>query len=130
MNSSISTMNQPGGGVPREDWLNEQTACPVTNVFESDSEYLLELEMPGVKKEGLEISLQGNELSICGRTERLNPPGRPVYCESSGANFCRSFELSNDVETAKIRAELNQGVLCVHLPKSEKAKPRKVQIEG
>src|SRR5688572_5957894 len=48
----------------QEDWRDQGTVCPATNIFESDNEYLLELEMPGVKKEGLDISVEGNELLI------------------------------------------------------------------
>jgi HSP20 family protein len=130
MNSTSNTMERPRTGTAGGDWRNEPMVCPVANIFENQNEYLLELEMPGVKKEGLEISVEGNELSIKGRTERATPPGEPIYCESLGADFCRSFELNNDVDTSKIRAELNQGVLCLHLPKAEGVKPRKIQIEG
>jgi HSP20 family protein len=118
---------------PRNDadsWRDEEMVCPAANIFENDKEYLLELEMPGVKKEGLDISIEGNALSIRGRAEHATLPGRPVYRESSGGGFCRSFELSNDVDTSKINAELKQGILCLHLPKAERAKPRKIEIEG
>jgi HSP20 family protein len=130
MNSMITTTERPRSDSEPDVWRHEQTVCPAANIFENENEYLLELEMPGVKKEGLEISVEGNELSIRGRTERETPPGELIYCESLGADFCRSFELNNDVDSSKIRAELNQGVLCLHLPKKEVAKPRKIQIEG
>src|SRR5262245_3476215 len=125
-----ATVDRPGREAQNESWREETVICPAANIFESNDEYLLELEMPGVKKEGLEISVEGNELSIQGRADRTAPPGEPVYCESTRGDFCRSFELSNDVDASRIRAELNQGVLCVHLPKAELIKPRRIQIEG
>jgi HSP20 family protein len=130
MNATTTTSDRPRTSTETDFWRDEPMVCPAANIFENDNEYLLELEMPGVKKEGLEISVEGNELSVRGRTERAKPPGEPVYCESIGADYCRSFELSNDVDASKIRAELNQGVLCLHLPKAEGVKPRKIQIEG
>jgi HSP20 family protein len=128
--NATATNERPPTRIESEDSRNEQMVCPAANIFENKNEYLLELEMPGVKKEGLEISVEGNELSITGRSQRETPPGDPIYLESPGANFCRCFELNNDVDASKIRAELNQGVLCLHLPKAEGMKPRKIQIEG
>jgi len=124
---NATTMNSPQTSAV-QDWQDEATVCPPANIFENENEYLLELEMPGVTKEGLEISLEGNELSIRGRTEHAKPPGQPVYRESLGADFWRSFELNNDMDSSKIRAELHDGVLCLHLPKAERVKPRKIQI--
>jgi HSP20 family protein len=129
MNATNTTMDSPGTSTA-DDWRMEQAVCPAANIFESPNEYLLELEIPGVKKEGLEISIEGNELTINGRREGGTPPGDAIYRESLGAHFCRAFELSNDVDASKIRAELNQGVLCLHLPKAEAVKARKIQVEG
>ena len=86
--------------------------------------------MPGVKREGLDITVEGNNLSVTGRPARTEMPGEPVYCESNGGAFQRCFELSSDVDASKIQADLKDGVLRLRLPKSERERPRKIAIQG
>ena len=103
---------------------------PPANISANDNEYLIELEMPGVNKEGLEITVEGNELTIVGRRQQESPQGELCYCESAQADFRRVFELGPDVDTSRVDARMEQGILRLRLPKSEKAKPRKIQIAG
>ena len=104
--------------------------APPANISATDNAYLVELEMPGVDKSGLEITVEANELTIIGRRKTETPQGELCYCESALADYRRSFELGPDIDTSKIEAEMDQGVLKLRLPKSEKARPRKVQISG
>jgi HSP20 family protein len=118
---------------PRRTASNEWTEnciCPPANIFSRDEEYIVEMEMPGVRKEGLDITVEGNELSVTGRPASTEMPGEPIYCESGGGRFSRSFELSSDVDVSKIQAELKDGVLRLRLPKSEKIRPRKISVQG
>jgi len=101
---------------------------PPANILANENEYLIEVEMPGVDKEGLEITADSNELTIIGRRKPEQPDGELVYRESPLADYRRVFELGPDVDTTKITAQLDQGVLKIHLPKSERAKPRKIPI--
>jgi HSP20 family protein len=103
---------------------------PAANISATDNEYVLELEMPGVRNEGLEITTESNELTIIGRRQTDLPEGELCYCESALADYRRVFELGPDIDTSRITAEMQQGVLRLRLPKSEKAKPRKIQIAG
>jgi HSP20 family protein len=103
---------------------------PPANISATENEYVLELEMPGVPKENVEITTEGNELTIIGRRQSDPPDGELCYCESAFADYRRMFELGPDVDTSKITAEVSQGVLRLRLPKSEKARPRKIQIAG
>jgi HSP20 family molecular chaperone IbpA len=86
--------------------------------------------MPGVDKAGLEVKIDGNELVITGRRAKDIPEGELSYCESALANYRRVFELGPDVDTSKVEAQLTQGVLKLKMPKSERAKPRKIQVQG
>jgi HSP20 family protein len=104
--------------------------APPANISATDDEYLIELEMPGVNKEGLEITVEGNELTILGRRAESTPPGEPYYSESFNADYFRSFDLGPDVDTSKVRAEMHQGVLKLHLPKSERVKARKIEVSA
>lgn len=107
---------------------SEQFITPVSSVVENGDVYMLEVEMPGVNKEGLEISVENNELTIVGR--RLVPQieGTLIHRESRSENFRRIFELDPSIDTAKVSARIDQGVLTLTLPKAEQVKPRKITV--
>ena len=106
----------------------QRFVSPEVNIFENKDGYTLEAEMPGVNKQGLELTLEGNELTILGHREKVEPKAQAVYRESSNVSYRRVFELDPVIDTAKIDAKIEQGVLTVHLPKSERVKPRKVTV--
>ncbi|HZQ45580.1 MAG TPA: Hsp20/alpha crystallin family protein [Verrucomicrobiae bacterium] len=116
----------------RKDLQNQARAqnfvTPEVNIFETKDGYVLEAEMPGVSKEGLEITLEGNELVIVGRREKEELKAGAIYRESSTADYRRMFELDPAIDTTKIDAKVEQGVLTIQLPKSERVKPRKVTV--
>lgn len=103
-------------------------ALPEVNIYETVEGYLLEAEMPGVSKEGLEVTLDDNELTITGRRVPSPLPGRPLFKESREADFRRVFELDPAIDTSKATARMEQGILTLTLPKSERVKPRKILI--
>ena len=102
---------------------------PEVNIFETKEGYLLEAEMPGVNKDGLEITLEGNELTITGHRADETITGSPIYRESRQADYRRVFELDPVVDTTKITAKIDQGLLTLTLPKQEQVKPRRITIE-
>ena len=105
--------------------------APPANVAASENEYIVEVEMPGVDKQGLEVTVEGNEMTIIGRRKQDLPEGELLYSETPlSLDYRRTFELGADVDTTKIRAEMDQGVLKLHLPRREDAKKRKVEISG
>jgi HSP20 family protein len=106
----------------------EQFITSPASVTEISDGYTLEIEMPGVKKDGLEISLENNELTIIGR--RLLPPveGTLIHRESHPENFRRVFELDPSIDADKISAKVDQGLVTLTLPKAEHVKPRKITV--
>jgi HSP20 family protein len=111
---------------------NQQPAefiSPEVNIFETREGYVVEAEMPGVNKEGLEITLDGNEITIVGHRQVDPLNGNPLFHESRNADFRRVFELDPAIDTAKISARMDQGVMTLTLPKSEKVKPRKIAVD-
>lgn len=85
--------------------------------------------MPGVNKEGLEIMLEGNEITLVGHRNQDWPTGEALFRESNTADFRRVFELDPAIDTSKISARMDQGVLTLSLPKSEKVKPRQIKVD-
>jgi len=107
----------------------EQFVTPDVNIYETKDGYLLEAEMPGVSKDGLEITLEGTELTITGRRSDQPPKEADIlFAESRPLNYRRVFELDPTVDTAKINAKIEQGVLVLTLPKAEKVKPKRITI--
>jgi HSP20 family protein len=103
---------------------------PRVNITETKDGYALEAEMPGVNKEGLEISLEGNELTLVGHRHGEFEGLNPLYRESNVRDYRRVFVLDPTIDTAKIEAKMDNGVLRLHLPKAEQVKPRKIQVTG
>ena len=102
---------------------------PEVNIFESGDGYVLEAEMPGVSKEGLEITLDGTEITIVGHRDVAPLVGNALFRESQNTDYRRVFELDPAIDTAKIAAKVEQGVLTLTLPKSERVKPRKIKVD-
>jgi len=107
---------------------NGSFVSPEVNIFETKEGYILEAEMPGVGKEGLEVTLEGNEITLVGRrqTEPIN--GKALFRETEKGNYRRLFELDPAIDSSKIVAKMEQGVLTLALPKSESVKPRKITV--
>jgi HSP20 family protein len=100
---------------------------PNVNIIETRDGYILEAEMPGVAKEGLEVSLEDNLLTIAGRRQP-DPSANLLYRESNPVDYRRVFELDPSIETGKINAQIEQGILTLTLPKAEKVKPRRITV--
>lgn len=124
MTSNLVRENN-GTVAPRE---GEKFITPVASVSETPDGYSLELEMPGVSKDGLEISVENNHLSITGRKNTTTPDGTLVHRESRAHNYRRMFEIDPSIDTAKISARMSQGVVTLTLPKAEEVKPRKIAV--
>ena len=106
----------------------EQFVAPAATVLENADGYTLEVEMPGVSKEGLEMWVENNELTILGRRSLPSLEGTLLHRESRGENFRRSFEIDPSIDAAKISAKIDQGLVTLTLPKAEQVKPRKIAV--
>jgi HSP20 family protein len=106
----------------------EQFVAPAATVLESADGYTLEVEMPGVSKENLEMWIENNELTILGRRSMPSVEGTLIHRESRPENFRRSFELDPSIDAGKISAKIEQGVVTLTLPKAEQVKPRKIAV--
>jgi HSP20 family protein len=106
-----------------------RTFVPTADIFEGDSALTVVLEMPGVDKSRVDISVENGILSIQGQLDFSKYEGmQPVYTEYNIGNYRRSFSLSNKIDQGKIGAEMKDGVLTITLPKAEEARPRRISV--
>jgi len=107
---------------------SEQFIAPSASVVEAADGYTLEVEMSGVNKERLEITVENNELTIVGRRSLPAVEGTLIHRESRPENYRRTFELDPSIDANKISAKIDQGVVTLMLPKAEHVKPRKFTV--
>lgn len=102
---------------------------PDTDIYETEDNLILSIDMPGVKKEDVIINLEDSTLEIEGKIDcSAYNDYEPIYAEYNIGNYFRSFKLSNAIDKSKIEAKMSDGSLYLTLPKAEKVKPRKIQI--
>src|SRR5690242_13214523 len=106
----------------------EQFIAPPASVLEATDGYTLEIEMPGVTKDGLDISIENNQLTIIGRRSFPKAEGTLIHHEIRPDNFRRTFELDPSIDGDKINAKIDQGLVRLPLPKAEHVKPRKITV--
>lgn len=122
----MNTLSKPEA---REVARKEPTyIAPPVDIRETKDEYVLLADMPGVNKEGLEVMLEDNELTLVGRRAPRGSEGEALHVESVTHDFRRTFVLDPVIDAAKISAQMDQGVLTVRLPKMEKVKPRRIKV--
>jgi HSP20 family protein len=101
------------------------------DVAETEDGFVVEAALPGVKSEDLDITLQNNILTISGEVRQSHTEGaKPNYhrVERRYGRFSRAISLPTQVDSTKVEAQLNNGILRLHLPKAEAVKPRKISI--
>jgi HSP20 family protein len=102
---------------------------PTTDIYEAPEALTVLLEMPGVEKKNVEISVEDGVLNVLGRLDLAKYEGlAPLHTEYNIGHYSRSFRLSSKIDQNKIGAEMKDGVLALTLPKSEEAKPRTIRI--
>jgi HSP20 family protein len=104
---------------------------PSVDISETESEYQIKAEIPDVKKEDVKVTLEDGVLTIQGeRKYEKEEKGRKYHrIERSYGSFVRTFSLPDVIDDDKVKAEFKDGVLNLHLPKSEKAKPKAIEVK-
>lgn len=107
----------------------ESALIPPVDVLEDDAGLTLYADLPGVSKDALHLHVEGDTLTIEGAMNLALPEGMDAnYAEVGLARYRRVFTLSKELDTARVAAELTQGVLKLHIPKAEHAKPRRIEV--
>jgi len=113
----------------QEATIPARVFVPATDIFETDEALTVIVEMPGVDKDKVDVKVENDVLIIEGWIDFSRYEGlQPVYTEYNIGNYARSFQLSNKIDQDRISAELRDGVMTLVLPKSERAKPRKITV--
>jgi len=127
--NTVPTSNQPQGNGNREiTRAPERHVRPPVDIYETPDALVVMSDMPGVSKDNLQVQIDDGVLSIQGKAERT-VSGDPIYREFDVTGFFRQFELSEDINTEKIDAELKHGVLALRLPKAEKSQQRRIDVK-
>jgi HSP20 family protein len=104
---------------------------PLVDITEDDKEYLIKAELPEVVKENVKVTVEHGVLTITGeRKHEKEEKGVKFHrVERSYGRFVRSFTVPDDADESKVTAEFKDGILKVHLAKSEKAKPKAIEVK-
>ncbi len=103
-------------------------ASPTVDIYENEDEILLHADMPGVVKDDISVNIDNGTLSLSG-VRKLASKGLANWEEFSDVEYIRSFSVPQTIDVERVEAELKDGVLRLHLPKSEAAKPRQIEIK-
>ena len=113
----------------QESTIPSRAFMPIADIFETDKALTVILEMPGVDKENVDVSVENDILTIEGRIDYSKYEGlQPVYTEYNIGHYVRTFQISSKIQQGEISAELKDGVMTLVLPKAERAKPRKIKV--
>jgi HSP20 family protein len=101
---------------------------PAVDICENEDEILLYADMPGVVKDEISVNIDNGRLSLSG-IRKLETKGAASWEEFGNVEFVRNFSVPQTIDVEKVEAELKNGVLTLHMPKSEEAKPRQIEIK-
>lgn len=104
-------------------------AIPYVDIFENDDEILLTADMPGVRKEDVSVNINNGTLYLSG-IRRFDRKGAATWEEFSDVEYIRNFSVPQSIDVEQVKAELKDGVLTLHLPKTESFKPRMIEINA
>lgn len=103
--------------------------APLVDIYENDDEILLHVDMPGVDKKDVAVNIDNGQLALSG-LRKVETTGSAQWEEFGDVEFERTFSVPQTIDIEKVGAELKDGVLRLHLPKSEAAKPRQIEIRA
>jgi len=119
------------GAEGQEEQIAVPEWAPLVDISEDDQEYLIKAELPDVKREDVKVTAEEGTLTIMGERKFAKEEKGKKYhrVERAYGSFGRSFSLPDDASPAKVSAEFKDGLLTVHLVKTEKAKPQQVEVK-
>jgi len=117
--------------IPEDETMTVFEWAPLVDIVEDEKEYLIKAELPEVRKEDVKVTVEGGTLTIAGeRKAEKEEKGRKFHrVEREYGRFERSFSIPDDAMSEGVKADFKDGVLHVHLVKSEKARPKEIEVK-
>ena len=110
--------------------LSSSVNGPAVTVYETKDEYVFQAELPGWTRDQVSINFENQTLTLSGQRDLWQEDGRQYHrVEGFYGQFTRSFTVPGIVDFGRVEAELKNGVLTIHLPKREEAKPRSIEVK-
>lgn len=111
--------------------MEEAMMVPSVDIFEDKGDVVVKAELPGIKKEDIDITLTEDTITISGEKKMEKEVKKKDFyrCESSYGSFSRSFTLPSDVQTDKVKSTMKDGILEIRIPKTEEAKKKEVKVK-
>src|SRR5438876_105388 len=103
---------------------------PRVDIYENEHELTLYADVPGVRAEDVDLRYENGELLLNARVPQRQRGGNLLLAEYEEGDFYRAFQIHESIDSTRIAAECKNGVLAVHLPKAEAAKPKQVAVKG
>lgn len=130
----VTRQNQQGNGeleMAGETTRGRPVFRPWTDICETENGVVIAVDMPGVGTDDVDITLEKRVLTIRGHRQPKAPEGyRPAYAEYEEGDYERVFSLSEEIDEANIKAAVHSGVLMLELPKTEPAKPKRIEVKA
>ncbi|REK29360.1 MAG: Hsp20/alpha crystallin family protein [Planctomycetota bacterium] len=130
MSTNITTAEKATGEVARAERTYQTTFVPRFDIYEGDEEMILYGDLPGVSPEDVDVRFENKELTIHGKVCPRYQGIDLLYGEYGIGDYHRSFTIGEAIDASRISAEMHNGVLTVHLPKSEDVKPRRIDVKA
>lgn len=131
MTATVEKKNESAQAQPIESTRDRPVYIPATDIYEDENAVTVVADVPGVDDKTVEISLENDVLTIKGHTTADTREGfQPLHRGFCPCEYQRAFTLGADVDRAKIKAQVRNGVLTITLPKAAEAQPRKIAVES
>lgn len=129
--ASTSATARPDSGPQGRQQQQQRYVVPPVDVFETEAAITLLADLPGVRPEQLQVRVDGDNLVLEAVADTAGPEQMQlVYGELQCPAYRRQFTLSRELDTARIEAQLRDGVLRLTIPKTEEARPRRIQVQA
>jgi HSP20 family molecular chaperone IbpA len=127
---TLERRSQPGqaqAARPVHEVGDRPVLVPAVDIFENEDEYRVVADLPGVRQEDIDVELERGELIVFAKRE-VGREGEALALGRAEGDFRRVFRIPEDLDRSKVEASFEEGVLQVRLPKSERAKPRRISV--
>jgi HSP20 family protein len=113
-----------------DEGLTSTTTGPAVTIYETKDEYVVQAEVPGWTRDQISINFENQTLVLSGKRDLTQEQDRQYHrVEGFYGQFSRSFTLPSIVDINRVEAELRNGLLTIHMPKKEEAKPRQIEVK-